>query len=440
LNVSPLTGFSIYAALLLALSMLALAYVRSWFRLAVAGVLLTYATFILRRDGGEPLAQWALWVQWFAFEAYDILDLYRRGYSRGIERSIFLLNAGGFIGASLLYRWENLGWFLFFSALAYLVSTALRARLLPQDSRSVGRVLDGGYEGALTASAVLMAGALIERFSGTNITLALLVEGEMIVLAGYALGSAFVRGLGGSVLALAFVRAVSVDQFGAEKRVWTPTASLMAVTFAANRWRGGWAYAAGAGILAGMVVNAEAPREWAPFFLAVLGMAALALAIQRGYRDIQLQHMVWAAAVFLSGWIALDSGPAATLSVALTIATFYACEFIARGDRYAGPLYSVLGTTLLTLLLFEEVQGRLLTVALGVQGSALLVAGMFASERVLRISGLVLFLGCIGKAFIYDLRQLDTFSRILSFIVLGLLLLGASWVYTRFRERIKKLL
>jgi uncharacterized membrane protein len=71
----------------------------------------------------------------------------------------------------------------------------------------------------------------------------------------------------------------------------------------------------------------------------------------------------------------------------------------------------------------------------------LLVAGMLiVSERVLRISGLVLFLVCIGKAFLYDLRQLDTFARILSFIGLGLLLLAASWGYTRFRDRIRRLL
>ena len=440
LNISPLTGFSIYAALLLALSMLGLAYVRSWFRLAVAGVLLAYATFILRRDAGEPLAQWALWVQWLAFEAFDILDLYRRGLSRGLERSVFLLNAAGFIGASLLYGWENIGWFLFFSALAYLVSAVLRGRLLPHEDRATGRLLGGGYEGAFTASAALMAGALVERFNGINITLALMVQGEMVVLAGYALGNSFIRGLGGALLGLAFFRIISIDQFGVEKRVWTPTAGLMAVVFAANRWRGGWAYAAGAGILAGMVVNAEAPREWAPFLLAMLGVGALVLAVRRDLEDIRLQHMIWALGVFVMAWIALDYGPAASIPVALTVATFYACEFLARGHRYTPPLYSVLGTTLLTLLLFEEVQGRLLTVALGVEGTALLVAGMFASERVLRISGLVLFLGCIGKAFVYDLRQLDTFSRILSFIVLGLLLLGASWIYTRFRERIRRLL
>ena len=61
--------------------------------------------------------------------------------------------------------------------------------------------------------------------------------------------------------------------------------------------------------------------------------------------------------------------------------------------------------------------------------------GFITAERVLRISGLALFLFCILKLFVYDLRELDTLSRIVSFIVLGLLLLGASWIYTRFREQ-----
>jgi uncharacterized membrane protein len=144
------------------------------------------------------------------------------------------------------------------------------------------------------------------------------------------------------------------------------------------------------------------------------------------------------------------------LALFLTVVTFYCCEFVtrplahARGsersgryrwiEQYAAPVYSILGTLLLTILLFDKVQGRLLTVALGVEGAGLLLFGMFTSERILRLSGLALFLLCIGKAFVHDLRQLDTLSRILSFIVLGLLLLGASWFYTRFRERINRLL
>jgi uncharacterized membrane protein len=52
----------------------------------------------------------------------------------------------------------------------------------------------------------------------------------------------------------------------------------------------------------------------------------------------------------------------------------------------------------------------------------------------------LLFTFCIFKLFLYDLRELDTPNRILSFVVLGLLLIGVSWMYTRYRERIQRYL
>ena len=423
LNVMPLTGFSLFAALLLALATLALAHFRQWFRLAVAGVILAYLTFVLRRDAVEPAAQWALWIQWLAFEAFDIVDTRRRA------RSIFLLNACGFIGASLLYGWHDIGWFLSFAAFAYLVSTAVRARVLP-----VEQPWSGGYEGALAACAGLAAAALVERFSGANIALALLLEGEMIVLAGHALASRYVRWVGAAVLSLAFLRVVLVDQFAGG--TWTPIAGLMAAALAANRLRGGWGYSAGAAVLIGMVTEAELPRDWVTAVWAVLGTVALAWAVRSDLRDIRLQHLLWSVMTFVAATISRNSA-----AVALTAACFYVCQLLDRGDRRRNVFHSVLGTATVTMLLFREVQGRLLTVALGIEGAALLIAGMLiVSERVLRISGLALFLLCIGKAFLYDLRQLDTFARILSFIGLGLLLLGASWGYTRFRDRIRRLL
>jgi uncharacterized membrane protein len=437
LNVSPLTGFSVYASVLLAFSLLLLAHLRYWFRLAVAGIVLAYATFILRPAASGTLGYWALWAQWFAFEAFDLIDVRRRGVDRGIARSVFLLNACGFVCAAVLHRWEHLGWFLFASAGAYFASTLLRARWAPDGADARARVLGGGYEGALTASAALLAGALVERFSGINITLALVMEGEMIALAGLALENSFVRGLGGAVLSLAFVRLTLVDAMaGPRFRVWTPTAAIFAGVLIVNRFlfRRGWAYVAGAGILLAMVTESELAREWVPFAWAALGLIGLVAKL-----TVPVQHMIGALATFTAGSIANTYGSKATLPVALTVFTFYASEFLVR-ERYSRLLYSILGTSLLTLLLFREAEGRPLTVALGIEGAALLVAGMYASERVLRLSGLALFLLCIGKAFIYDLRQLDTFSRILSFIGLGLLLLGASWVYTRFRERINRLL
>ena len=89
--------------------------------------------------------------------------------------------------------------------------------------------------------------------------------------------------------------------------------------------------------------------------------------------------------------------------------------------------------------IFQEVSGRVLTVAWGAEALLLLGAGFVLRERPLRLQGLLLFLICILKLFLYDLRNLETPYRIMSFIALGLVLLGVSWIYTRFREHLQKL-
>jgi uncharacterized membrane protein len=74
------------------------------------------------------------------------------------------------------------------------------------------------------------------------------------------------------------------------------------------------------------------------------------------------------------------------------------------------------------------------------EGVALLASGFPLRDRVLRLSGLALLLACILKLFVWDLRHLETLPRILSFLVLGLLLVAVSWIYTRFRERVQRYL
>jgi uncharacterized membrane protein len=64
----------------------------------------------------------------------------------------------------------------------------------------------------------------------------------------------------------------------------------------------------------------------------------------------------------------------------------------------------------------------------------LLALGFGATERPLRLSGLAVLLLCILKLFVYDLSSLETISRIVSFIGLGVILLAVSWVYTRYKS------
>ncbi len=109
-------------------------------------------------------------------------------------------------------------------------------------------------------------------------------------------------------------------------------------------------------------------------------------------------------------------------------------------DARATNLVAVLATLLVSLTLVHEVDGSLLTVALGIQGALMMIVGFTLADRVFRLSGLVLLGACVLKAFAYDLSELDPLFRILSFVVLGFLLLGVSFIYTRYREKLQRFL
>jgi len=118
-------------------------------------------------------------------------------------------------------------------------------------------------------------------------------------------------------------------------------------------------------------------------------------------------------------------------------ALFYAAEFLLPRGR-ARLCYSVAASFLVAAILWLEVRGGLLTIAWALEAVTLLVAGFPLRERVLRLSGLVLL--CVGvlKVFFYDLSTLSRPYQILSFVALGVALLGASAFYTRFRERFRE--
>lgn len=213
------------------------------------------------------------------------------------------------------------------------------------------------------------------------------------------------------------------------------------------------AYSLAATIVATVLLRFELGRS-----LTVAGWAALLLVLLYFGLRLHKQDLRWhaygiAILTFVRAWATNFFIPDNLLGLPIRVATglfviaaFYAAEFLLpreadqRPDRYARPAFSLLASILFGVLLFFEVSGRVLTVAWAFQGIALLAAGFTFRERSLRLSGLVLFLFCVLKLLTYDLRSLDTISRTISFLVLGLVLVGASWIYTRFRDQIQKFL
>jgi hypothetical protein len=276
---------------------------------------------------------------------------------------------------------------------------------------------------------------------------------EIAVLASTAsFGPASFGLVGTAVLALALARALTFDigstalWNGLSERVLSTLPLIAAFYSMAYRPVGRtgrvylWAASATATILIGVeMAGARLPLGW-----IVFSVALLAAGLRFHVRALRVQSYVLAVLAFP---LALaDTYPPQVLICATIVAGFYTAEYLTARARLAGKernaatMFSLLGTVLLAALLYGRVSGGLFTVALGLQGLALLGAGFPLRERILRLQGLALLLACILKLFVYDLRNLETMYRILSFIALGLIMLCVSWIYTRFREHVQRLL
>jgi uncharacterized membrane protein len=76
-----------------------------------------------------------------------------------------------------------------------------------------------------------------------------------------------------------------------------------------------------------------------------------------------------------------------------------------------------------------------LSVVWMVYGGAMLAIGLWRRNKLLRIMALALLSLTIVKVFFFDLSSLEKLYRIISFIVLGLILLGVSFLYQRLRQQ-----
>jgi uncharacterized membrane protein len=75
-----------------------------------------------------------------------------------------------------------------------------------------------------------------------------------------------------------------------------------------------------------------------------------------------------------------------------------------------------------------------LSILFGVYALLLIALGIWKKKLHLRIGAIVLFSATLVKLFLYDLSSLDTISKTIVFVVLGVLLLVISFLYTKYRK------
>jgi uncharacterized membrane protein len=324
LALTPLVGFSLLASIPLAMTLMIVAQRFGWTRLQVLGIVFTYGLYAVRGQsfGFGALnttaitPYLALAAYWVMFEAADLLAIRRRPITGAAPPPVFILNAAGLIGSGLLQLPSDaplpLSTFLLVSGGAYLASAVARARLgaAPTGPDALDRAVHGSYQGATALAVAFVAWAIVLRFDGPSLVIALLLEAELVFLSGLILRDHVTRGIGSALAILVGLLAIGlIGDLRAASLGWVwsaqgpaAAAALTGVTWYANReWlrsrqipllRHEWLFTPVATYLVVLIARAEWPIGYSSLATLVFSLGLLEAGLRRG---VEYRYQAYAA-------------------------------------------------------------------------------------------------------------------------------------------------
>ncbi len=149
--------------------------------------------------------------------------------------------------------------------------------------------------------------------------------------------------------------------------------------------------------------------------------------LQEGFSHALFERWLALAAVLGATWLAARLARAGKMTEAPSLFT-----------AFGVALFAVLNVETATFFhqYAPEAAFAAISVLWGVFAAALMALGFLRRLHLLRTVSLVLFAFTGAKVFLFDMSKVATPFRILSFLVLGVLLIAASWLYHRYRDRL----
>jgi hypothetical protein len=97
---------------------------------------------------------------------------------------------------------------------------------------------------------------------------------------------------------------------------------------------------------------------------------------------------------------------------------------------------------LLTLMLALKMRAGMVTVAWGIEALAILIFAFIINERSFRLTGLILLLASFAKILLLDMwsKSWSWPDRYITFVIVGVAMVSASFLYTRYSEKIRQFL
>jgi uncharacterized membrane protein len=211
-------------------------------------------------------------------------------------------------------------------------------------------------------------------------------------------------------------------------------------------------YLAGGVLLTTLILMLELKGEWVTIAWAIEGFILLLIGFRYNERIRVFGNIVAGITIVKVLFIDTRLNPfniydllesERFFAFLIPIITFYASSIIyfknkdkTKYESKFWEYYLVGGVLLTTLILMLELRGALISVAWAIQAIAILIAGFRYGLSFIRKIGIGLFLLTIVKVFIFDLAGLETIYRIISFLILGILLLFVSFGYSKYKDKL----
>ncbi len=182
--------------------------------------------------------------------------------------------------------------------------------------------------------------------------------------------------------------------------------------------------------------------EWRALFYAATGAGIVVIGALR--RNVVASWIALVLGAFATGifWAQLDepNGPR-TLTALLIFAA--ACRISRRlwpAEPMLGFAPGIAWSTVAGLTAWITQHNALpsLTIAWSLLALAFFAAGLVLRDRQYRLGGLALLGLSVGRVFFVDVWAFEAVFRIISFIVLGLVLLMIGYAYNRFEEKLRQ--
>lgn len=301
------------------------------------------------------------------FAALPAIRSTRAGELRPEDIAIVLTNAFQYLIALRLMLWPDYRWALTFAAPGLAAMHLLAERALPPKRTKANQVARMLYAGLALTFATL---AIPIRLEGKWITIAFAVEGVLLIWSGLRVRSLALRSAGLILFAIVGFRVIILLYSVHRPAMFLLNERFLTAAVCAACW-------------------------FAAYFLAQQSECELNTA------ETQIYYFLEIAANFVS-----------LLALSMDV-----WDFVGRMPSLG-----------IDRELAQELALSLLWVAYAV---VLLIAGMIRRSASVRWQGLILLSAAILKVFLVDLSFLTRFYRIVSFFILGLVLLLVSFFYQK---------